>query len=193
MSTAETIYPLRFDVEYPERLSRLLIFVKGLLAIPHWIILYALMAVAQAITVVAWFAILFTGRYPKGLFDFVVGIYRWQYNVGAYVLLLRDDYPPFSLSAGQYPVTFDIEYPERLSRLLIFVKWLLIIPHLIVLVVLGIVYGITLVIAWFAILFTARYPKGLFNFGVGLLRWGARINAYYMLMRDDYPPFSLAP
>jgi len=193
MSTAESTYPLVFDVEYPEKLSRGLIFVKGLLAIPHWIILYALMAVAQAITVVAWFAILFTGRYPKGLFVFVVGIYRWYYNVIAYAALLRDEYPPFSLSAGQYPVTFHIEYPGRLSRLLIFFKWLLIIPHLIVLVLLGIVYWITLVIAWFAILFTGRYPKGLFNFGVGLFRWGARINAYYMLMRDDYPPFSLAP
>jgi len=193
MSTAETIYPLRFDVEYPEKLSRLLIFFKGLLAIPHLIILYALMDVAQVITVIAWFAILFTGRYPKGLFDFVVGIYRWQYNVGAYVLLLRDDYPPFSLSAGQYPVTFDIEYPKKLSRWLIFVKWLLIIPHLIVILLLGIVYMITLVIAWFAILFTGRYPKGMFDFAVGLLRWGARINAYFLLMRDEYPPFSLAP
>jgi len=193
MSTAESTYPLVFDVEYPEKLSRWLIFVKWLLAVPHWIILYALMAVAQVITVIAWFAILFTGRYPKGMFVFVVGIYRWYYNVLAYAALLRDDYPPFSLSAGQYPVTFDVEYPGRLSRLLIFFKWLLIIPHLIVLVLLGIVYWITLVIAWFAILFTGRYPKGLFNYGVGLLRWGARINAYYMLMRDDYPPFSLAP
>ena len=193
MSTAESTYPLVFDVEYPERLSRLLIFFKGLLAIPHLIILYALMAVAGAVTVVAWFAILFTGRYPKGLFDFVVGINRWQNNVDAYVLLLRDEYPPFSLSAGQYPVTFDIEYPERLSRLLIFVKWLLIIPHLIVVLFLVIVYGITLVIAWFAILFTGRYPKGMFDFAVGLLRWGARINAYFLLMRDEYPPFSLAP
>jgi len=193
MSTVESTYPLVFDVEYPEKLSRWLVFVKWLLAVPHWIILYALMAVAQAITVIAWFAILFTGRYPKGLFDFVVGIYRWQYNVYAYVLLLRDEYPPFSLSAGQYPLTFDIEYPERLSRLLIFVKWLLLIPHLIVILFLGIVYMITLVIAWFAILFTGRYPKGMFDFAVGLLRWGARINAYYMLMRDDYPPFSLAP
>ena len=193
MSTVESTYPLVFDVEYPEKLSRWLVFVKWLLAVPHWIILYALMAVAQAITVIAWFAILFTGRYPKGLFDFVVGIYRWQYNVYAYVLLLRDEYPPFSLSAGQYPLTFDIEYPERLSRLLIFVKWLLLIPHLIVILFLGIVYMVTLVIAWFAILFTGRYPKGMFDFAVGLLRWGARINAYYMLMRDDYPPFSLAP
>jgi hypothetical protein len=193
MNTAESTYPLVFDVEYPERLSRWLIFVKWLLAVPHWIILYALMAVAQAITVIAWFAILFTGRYPKGLFVFVVGIYRWYYNVIAYAALLRDDYPPFSLSAGQYPLTFDVEYPGRLSRLLIFFKWLLIIPHLIVLVLLGIVYWITLVIAWFAILFTARYPEGLFKYAVGILRWGARVNAYVMLMRDDYPPFSLAP
>jgi hypothetical protein len=111
----------------------------------------------------------------------------------AYVLLLRDEYPPFALSTGQYPLTFDIEYPEKLSRWLIFVKWLLIIPHLIVILLLGIVYMITLVIAWFAILFTGRYPKGMFDFAVGLLRWGARINAYFLLMRDDYPPFSLAP
>src|SRR4030042_2817135 len=122
MSTAEATYPLVFDVEYPEKLSRWLIFVKGLLAIPHWIILYALRAVAGAVTVVAWFAILFTGRYPKGLFDFVVGIYRWQHNVNAYVMLMRDEYPPFSLSAGQHPLPFDIEYPERLSRPLLFVK-----------------------------------------------------------------------
>jgi hypothetical protein len=193
MSTAESTYPLVFDVEYPEKLSRWLIFVKWLLAVPHWIIVSALANVAQVITVIAWFAILFTGRYPKGMFDFVVGIYRWQYNMYAYVLLLRDEYPPFALSTGQYPLTFDIEYPEKLSRWLIFVKWLLIIPHLIVILLLGIVYMITLVIAWFAILFTGRYPKGMFDFAVGLLRWGARINAYFLLMRDDYPPFSLAP
>jgi len=193
MSTAESTYPVTFDIAYPERMSRWLIFVKWLLIIPHLIILYALMLVAEVLTFIAWFAILFTSRYPKGMFDFVVGINRWQNNVDAYVLLLRDEYPPFSLSAGQYPVTFDIEYPEKLSRWLIFVKWLLIIPHLIVILLLGIVYMITLVIAWFAILFTGHYPKGMFDFAVGLLRWGARINAYFLLMRDEYPPFSLAP
>ena len=193
MSTAETTYPLAFDVEYPERLSRWLIFVKWLLAIPHLIILCALMAVAEIITFIAWFAILFTGRYPKGMFDFVVGIYRWDNNVNAYILLLRDDYPPFSLSAGQYPVTFDIEYPEKLSRLLIFVKWLLIIPNVIVLLFVGIAYWVTLIIAWFAILFTGRYPAGLFRFAVGFNRWAARVNAYVLLLRDEYPPFSLAP
>ena len=193
MSTAESTYPLVFDVEYPERLSRWLIFVKWLLAIPHLIILYALMAVAEIIAVIAWFAILFTGRYPKGMFDFVVGIFRWQHNLTAYIALLRDDYPPFSLSAGQYPVTYDVEYPERLSRLLIFFKWLLVIPNLIVLALVGIAYYVTLIIAWFAILFTGRYPEGLFRFAVGTIRWSARVNAYIWLLRDEYPPFGLAP
>ena len=193
MSTAESTYPLVFDVEYPERLSRWLIFVKWLLAIPHLIILYALIAVAEIITVIAWFAILFTGRYPKGMFDFVVGILRWDHNVTAYIALLRDDYPPFSLSAGQYPVTYDVEYPERLSRLLIFFKWLLVIPNLIVLALVGIAYFVTLIIAWFAILFTGRYPEGLFRFAVGTIRWSARVNAYMWLLRDEYPPFGLAP
>ena len=90
-------YPLRYDVEYPENLSRWLIFVKWLLAIPHFLILYALMGVAYVILFIAFFAILFTRRYPRGLFDFVVNVNRWNANVGAYVGLLRDDYPPFSL------------------------------------------------------------------------------------------------
>ncbi len=193
MSAAETTYPLRFDVEYPERLSRWLIFVKWLLIIPHLIILYALAAVAGVMTFLAWFIILFSGRYPKGLFDFVVGVYRWQANISAYVFLLRDEYPPFSLSAGQYPVTYEVEHPERLSRLLIFVKWLLIIPNVIVFYFVYLAYAITLFISWFAILFTARYPEGLFKFAVGFWRWTCRINAYVMLLRDEYPPFSLAP
>jgi len=193
MSTAESTYPLVFDVEYPERLSRWLIFVKWLLAIPHLIILSALIAVAEIITVIAWFAILFTGRYPKGMFEFVVGILRWDHNVIAYSVLLRDEYPPFSLSAGQYPVTYDVEYPEHLSRLLIFFKWLLVLPNVIVLMFVGIAYYVTLIIAWFAILFTGRYPEGLFRFAVGTHRWSARVSAYMFLLRDEYPPFSLAP
>jgi len=185
-------YPLRFDIEYPEQLSRWLIFVKWLLAIPHFLILYALSAVANVITFIAFFAILFTGRYPRGLFDFVVNIYRWQENVFAYYGLFRDEYPPFSWEAGKYPVTFEVDYPESLSRWLIFVKWLLAIPHIIVLFFLYIVALVVWVIVWFAILFTGRFPRGLFDFLVGVSRWGLRVNAYaFLLMRDDYPPFSL--
>jgi len=185
-------YPLRFDIAYPEKLSRWLILVKWLLAFPHFLILYALGTVANVITFVAFFAILFTARYPRGLFDFVVNIYRWQENVFAYYALFRDDYPPFSWEAGKYPVTFEVDYPENLSRWLIFVKWLLAIPHIIVLVFLYVAALVVWVIAWFAILFTGRFPRGLFDFLVGVSRWGLRVNAYaFLLLRDDYPPFSL--
>ena len=185
-------YPLRFDIEYPEQLSRWLIFVKWLLAIPHFLILYALSTVANVITFIAFFAILFTGRYPRGLFDFVVNIYRWQENVFAYYALFRDEYPPFSWEAGRYPVTFEVDYPEKLSRWMIFVKWLLAVPHIIVLFFLYIVALVVWVIVWFAILFTGRFPRGLFDFLVGVSRWSLRVNAYaLLLLRDDYPPFSL--
>jgi hypothetical protein len=191
MATEAAPYPVRFDVEYPDGLSRLLIFVKWLLAIPHFIVLYLLSIVQSLITFAAWFIILFTGRYPRGLFDFVVGVMRWNANVSAYVVLLRDEYPPFSWEEGKYAVTFQVDHPERLSRLLIFVKWLFIIPNFIVFYLLGIAYLVTLVIAWFAILFTGRYPEGLFRFAVGVFRWSLRINVYLYLLRDEYPPFSL--
>ena len=192
MTAMAASYPLRFDVEYPERLSRWLIFVKWLLAIPHFIVLYLLALVAYVIIVIAWFAILFTGRYPEGLFNFVVGFYRWNANISAYILLMRDEYPPFTWEAGRYHLTLEIDYPERLSRWLIFVKWLFVIPSVIVLMVLGLAYYVTLIIAWFAILFTGRYPKGLFSFAVGVMRWSARANAYVYLLTDKYPPFSLS-
>src|SRR3990172_6220185 len=183
MSTEATVsavagYPLRFDVDYPEQLSLWLIFVKWLLAIPHFLILSALGSVTSVITYIAFFAILFTGRYPRGLFDFVVNIYRWQENVLAYYALFRDEYPPFSWEPGKYPVTFEVDYPEGLSRWLIFVKWLLAIPHYIVLLFLGLAMYVVLVIAWFAILFTGRFPNGMFDFVVGVLRWNYRIGAY---------------
>ncbi len=184
-------YPLRYDVEYPEKLSRLLIFVKWLLAIPHFLILYALSAVASIITFIAFFAILFTKRYPRGLFDFVVNIYRWNANVSAYVGLLRDDYPPFSWDPGKYPVTFEVDYPEQLSRWLILIKWLLVIPNLIALLFVFIVAYILWIVAWLAILFTGSFPRGMFNFIVGTMRWSYRVSAYTNLLRDEYPPFSM--
>jgi hypothetical protein len=192
MTATAASYPLRFDVEYPERLSRWKIFVKWLLIIPHIIVLYLLGLVAYLITFVAWLVIIITGNYPEGLFKFVVGVFRWSANVNAYILLMRDEYPPFTMEGGHYAVTFDVDYPERLSRWLIFVKWLFVIPNLIVLMVLVLAYEITLLIAWFAILITGRYPKGLFNFAVGVTRWNLRVTAYVYLLRDEYPPFSLS-
>ena len=192
MATAAASYPVTFEVEYPERLSRGLIFVKWLLAFPHWLIVGIFGYLVELTTFISWFAILFTGRYPRALFDLAVMYFRWNTRMLAYVALLRDEYPPFSGGANpEYPVRLDIEYPERLSRWLIFVKWLLAIPHILILSLLGLVAFAVYVIGWFAILFTGRLPRGLFDFLVGYGRWGLRVNAYILLLRDEYPPFSM--
>ncbi len=191
-ATAQS-YPVTFDVEYPEELSRWLIFVKWLLAIPHFIVVYLLAVISAVVTFIAFFAILFTKRYPRGLFDFVVGVNRWAANVTAYIFLMRDDYPPFSMDAGKYAVTYDVAYPEELSRWMIFVKWLLVLPSALVALLLLLVAELVTFIAWFAILFTKKYPESLFRFVVGALRWQHRANAYSNLLTDRYPPFSMEP
>jgi hypothetical protein len=186
-------YPVTFDVEYPESLSRWKIFVKWLLAIPQFIIVYLLGAVNGVLIFIAFFAVLFTKKWPRGLFDFSIMIQRWTFNTYAYaLLLLRDEYPPFSGERSQYPLALEVEYREDLSRWMIFVKWLLAIPHFLVLVFLGIAAYFAVLIAFFAILFTGRYPRGLFDFVVGTARWAVRVNAYaFWFMTDRYPPFSL--
>jgi hypothetical protein len=187
-----TDYPIRYGVEYPERLSRWKIFVKWLLAIPQLIVVYLLGIILGVMAFIAFFAILFTKKWPRGMFDFAVQIQRWTLNVMNYVFLHRDEYPPFSGESGQYPVTYEVEYDENLSRWMIFVKWLLAIPHFVVLYFLVLAAFVVGVIAWFAILFTGRYPRGLFDFNVGVMRWYQRVYAYAIhLFTDRYPPFSL--
>jgi len=163
-------------------------------------------------TVVAAFAILFTGRYPRGIFDFNVGVLRWTWRVWFYSYWANgtDRYPPFTLGeASDYPATFEVAYPERLIRWLPLVKWLLAIPHLILVAIFvggwgwgpigddfrgigfaGLV-GILVIIACVVLLFTGRYPPALFDFVLGLDRWALRVAAYVGLMRDEYPPFRL--
>src|SRR3990170_43361 len=189
---APAAYPLRFDVQYPPQLGRGLIFVKWLLAIPHFFIVGALGNLQGVITIIAWFAILFTGQFPPGLFEFWVKAGRWSANVAAYAGLMRDEYPPFGWDAGQYPyVTYEVDYPVQLNRWLIFVKWLLALPHYLALGVLYFVGAFAWIIAWFAILFTGQFPRGIFDYLVGVMRWGYRVGAYLALVRDEYPPFSL--
>jgi len=153
--------------------------------------LYVLGNVLGVLALIAFFAILFTTRYPRGLFAFAVFIQRWNANVGAYLALERDEYPPFGGETGIYPLTYEVDYPEGLSRWLIFVKWLLAIPHYVVLWALYVAALVTLIIAWFSILFTEQYPRGLFDFAVGVTRWTLRVNAYINLLRDEYSPFRL--
>jgi hypothetical protein len=191
MATEGAAYPVTFDVDYPERLSRWLIFVKWLLAFPHFIVLM-LYGIAYYVTlIIAWFAILFTGRYPRGLFDFAVGLFRWSARVTAYAYLMRDEYPPFG-TGGDYPVRLEVEYPERLSRWKIFVKWFLAIPHLIILYGYNILASAIMFVSFFIILFTGRYPKALFDLVVGYYRWYIRVYAYVLLLTDEYPPFTNA-
>jgi Domain of unknown function (DUF4389) len=182
---------LQYDVEYPEHLSRLLIFVKWLLAIPHYVILFFLGIGLTITTIIAFFAILITGRYPRGLWEYAMMTLRWGARVNTYLSLQRDEYPPFG--DEEYPFVFQLDYPERLSRWKIFVKWLLAIPHLVVLYILQIVASIVTVIAWFAILITGGYPRSLFDFVVGYHRWNYRVSVYLSLLTDAYPPFSFDP
>jgi Domain of unknown function (DUF4389) len=186
-------YPAGFDIEYPQSLSRWKIFVKWILAIPHFIIVYLLQAVTSILVFIAFFAILFTKKWPRGLFDFSVQIQRWTFNVYAYaVTLQRDEYPPFTGEAGQYPVALEVDYDDNLSRWQIFLKWLFALPHLIIVTFLALAAIVVVFIAFFAILFTGKYPRGMFDFVTGTLRWYVRVNAYaFWLMTDRYPPFSL--
>jgi hypothetical protein len=191
MAAPGAMEPVRYEVEHAESLSRLLIFVKWILVIPHLIVIAVLGFVAYVFTIIAFFTILFTQKYPEGLHKFVVGMFRWQANANAYSMLLRDEYPPFSWEPGQYPVTMEIEYPETLNRWAPLYKWLLAIPNMIVFIIVALVAYILIIVGWFAILFTGQLPRGIHDFVVGTMRWGTRLNAYVYLLRDEYPAFSL--
>lgn len=212
MST--TTYPVHVDAELDARLSRWLWLVKWLLVLPHYVVLVFLWIAFAVLSVVAFFAILFTGRYPHSIFEFNVGVLRWSWRVAyyAYGALGTDRYPPFSLhDAPDYPAHLEVEYPEHLSRGLVLVKWwLLAIPHYIVvgLLVGGAGYaveagdartaawgfgliGILVLVAGVVLLFTGVYPRQLFDLVLGLNRWVLRVAGYAGLMTDRYPPFSL--
>jgi hypothetical protein len=199
-----TVYPVAVEGHLDEPLSRWLWLVKWLLIIPHLIVLVILSLVGVLFTIIAWFCILFTARYPRALFDFNLGVLRWWWRVGfySYSALGTDRYPPFSMGAEpDYPARLDIAYPERLSRGLVLVKsWLLAIPQLIVIGILGGGFGhygglITLLtlVAGILLLATRRYNRETFNLVMGFNRWTFRVIAYVGLMRDEYPPFRLDP
>jgi hypothetical protein len=189
--------------------SRFLWLVKWFLLIPHAVVLMFLWLAVTLLTVVAGVAILFTGVYPRSIFDFNLGVMRWSWRVAYYGVSAfgTDKYPPFSLQAEpDYPARFDVEYPEHLSRGLVLVKWwLLAIPHYLVIAFFagGVGYtfggnriaaggGLASLLAIVAMVMTAfkgAYPQSLFEFIMGMNRWCFRVLAYVSLMRDEYPPF----
>ncbi len=213
--TVTSDYPVRVDAQLDPHLSRWLWLVKWVLAIPHYIVLIPLWIAFCAVSVIAFFAILFTGRYPRSLFEFNVGVMRWNWRVNyyAYGALGTDQYPPFALAdVPDYPVHLHVPYPEHLSRGLVLVKWwLLALPHLLIVGILagggawfalnsdtqdytwtgvGLI-GLLVLIAAIVLAFTGRYPRGLYDLILGLNRWVLRVAAYTALMTDTYPPFRL--
>ena len=197
--------PVHFDVTFPERLSRGHLLLKSFLGffyvgIPHGLILlfYGISLMLVAIPA-ALIAIVITGRYPEGLFRYVVGYQRWRARVEAYwFYYMTDAYPPFSTRPEQNPVSLEVEYPERLSRghalLKFFLGWLyVVIPHGIVLLFYGIAVLFVLFITWWSVLILQRYPVSFFDFVLGYLRWSTRVHVYLYLLRDEYPPFNGKP
>ncbi|MFD6352243.1 DUF4389 domain-containing protein [Nocardia tengchongensis] len=196
------VYPVRVRGDLDPGVSRWLWIVKWILAIPHYIVLLFLSIAYVAVTIVAFFAILVTGAYPRALFDFNVGVMRWSWRVRFYALsqLGTDRYPPFSLEPDpEYPADLEVDYPAQFNRGLVLIKWwLLAIPQY--LIVGALLYGgrntlapmATLaLVALIGLLFTGAYPAGLFDFLMGINRWSLRVRAYVSLMTDEYPPFRL--
>ncbi|MER6663907.1 DUF4389 domain-containing protein [Amycolatopsis japonica] len=205
---------VRVEAELDPGLSRWLWLVKWVLAIPHYLVLALLWLAFIPLTVLAFFAILFTGRYPRVIFEFNVGVLRWTWRVHyyAYAALGTDRYPPFTLAdAPAYPARLEIAYPERLSRGLVLVKWVLAIPHYLISALFaggglwlawrpeddgfswgaGGLIALLVVIAGFVLLFAGEYPKPIYDFVLGMDRWVVRVAAYVALMTDEYPPFRL--
>ncbi|MBI2940671.1 MAG: DUF4389 domain-containing protein [Chloroflexi bacterium] len=211
MAESSTAYPVGLSVDYPEGdRDRLSTFLRGFAAIPILIILGLLsggggnwttdgggqtrvnLAAGGIVVIPTALMLVFRQKYPKWWFDWNLALTKLIYRVGAYLALLRDEYPS---TDEEQAVHVTMPYPnarEDLNRWLPLVKWLLAIPHYVVLAFLAIAALVCVVIAWFAILFTGRYPRSLFDFAVGVMRWALRVEAYaFILVTDRYPPFRL--
>jgi hypothetical protein len=198
MDTTPPTYPATFRFDPPERVANWRPLVHWLLVIPHLVVVYVLQIVAEVLAIVSWFIILFTGSLPSGIANFQVMFLRYYARMGTFFAFLREEYPPFSFTTsaadpGDDPrVRLDVTpaLTDR-NRLTVAFRIILVIPHAIVVALLGLAMYIVVLIAFFAVLFTGRWPVGLRDFVLGFARWALRVEAYIFLLTDEYPPFSL--
>jgi len=185
-------YPVNLKIDYSEQSDRLTAILRLILVIPIVIILALISTYAEALSLAIAMMILFKEKYPKWWFDWNIGITKFTYRIAAYVLLMRDEYPA---TDHEQSVKITIPYPDvknELKRWMPLVKWILVIPHVVVLLFLFIGVVLATIFALLAILFTGKYPKGIFDFVEGFLRWALRVSAFALLLTtDEYPPFRL--
>jgi len=190
-------YPVTISVDTPQRVANWRPLVQWLLAIPHLVVMWVLQTVSQVVSIIAWLAILFTGRLPAGLAQFQAMYLRYSLRTYAYAGFLTDQYPPFAFDAvnddpGGHPTSLSISPAlEGRNRLTTFFRPILMIPALIFVVIIAIIATVCSILGFFAVLFTGRWPEGLRNFVVANLRISARFGAYASFLTDQYPPFSL--
>jgi hypothetical protein len=186
---AEPTYPVAYALPYPGSLSRVRALIRIVLALPYAIVTGVLLWIAWLISFVGWISIVLTATYDRGLWQFVTDALTHQARLLSYVTLLRDEFPPFG--DRPYPVEFRITFVQRRSRARALFRALLVLPHLCVFYVLTVPWQAAVAIAWFTILCTGRYPRGIWLLVEGINRWYLRVMAYLMLLTDQYPPFSL--
>jgi hypothetical protein len=198
MQSLSAPYPASLTFDPPEKVANWRVIGNIVLAIPHLIVLYIFNLVSEVVGFVSWLMILFTGKLPDGLANLQVLYLRYQVRTFTYVLFMREEYPPFSFDStaadpGDDPrVRVDVvPQLEGRNRLTAFFRIIMVIPQLIVLAFLTFAATIVTIIAWFVVLFTGTWPTGLRDFVVGVMRWSLRVNSYFLLLTDVYPPFAL--
>ncbi len=189
-------YPVVLEFERDDEVARWRPLVNWLLAIPQFVVVYLLVIVERALSILSFFFVLFTKKIPDPIFNLRVMAYRYQWRVTTFAFFMRDEYPPFSFELtatddGIDDARLSIQPPGEMNRWLPLVKWVLAIPHYIVLAFLAIGVFFVWIITFFAVLITGRYPRGLRDFVVGVSRWAYRVTAYVLFMTDEYPPFRL--
>jgi hypothetical protein len=190
-------YSVTAGLDTPLKVARWRVIGNVIMAIPHIIVLYVLLILAEIASIAAWFAILFTGQLPPGIGNFIAGVHRYQWRIYTFVLFLREPYPAFSVPTGYADpgddlAWFDVVPSQHYSRVAVLLRILLVIPQVLFGIVLGIALYVALIIGFFAVLIMGSWPEGLRKFVVGVEFWAARVNAWFYLLADNYPPFSIS-